>query len=80
MQDRVIESGVGGVSVRFPAAIGQVEFNRAANRLTGVESDDGVGKVWSGRAIPSAKLDDLNFVAGNGMELSAEIAGEPPRL
>ena len=80
VQDRVIESGVGGVAVRFPAAIREVEFDRAADRIAGIESDDGVGEIRSGRAIPGAKLDDLNVVAGDGMELSAEVAGKPARL
>ena len=41
--------------------------------------DDGVGEIWSGGAIPRAKLDDLNIIAGDGMEPSAEVAGKPAR-
>ena len=80
VQDRVVEGGVGGVTVRFPAAICQVELDRAADRFAGIESDDGVGKIRSGGAIPRAKLDDLNVVAGDAMEPSAEVAGKPARL
>ena len=80
VQDRVVEGGVGCVTVRLPAAICQVELDRAADRIAGIKSDDGVGEIWSGGAIPRAKLDDLNIIAGDGMEPSAEVAGKPARL
>ena len=80
VQNRVVEGGVGGVAVRFPTAIGQVELDRAADRVAGIEPDDGVGEIRSGGAIPGAELNDLDVIAGDGMELSSEIAGKPARL
>ena len=80
VQDRVVEGRVGGVAVRFPAAIGQVELDRAANRFAGIEPDDGVGEIRTGGAVPGAKLDDLNVVPRDGTKSPAEVAGEPARL
>ena len=80
VQDRVVEGRVRGVSVRFPAAIGQVELNGAADRIARVKPDDSVGEIRTGGAIPSAKLNDLNVIAGDGTESSAEVAGKPAGL
>ncbi len=80
VQDRVLEGWVGCVTVRFPTAIRQVELDRAADRIAGIKSDDRVGEIRSGGVIPRAKLDDLNVIAGDGMEPSAEVTREPARL
>ena len=80
MEDRVIEGWVRGMTVRFPTAIGQVEFDGAADGVAAVEPDDGIGKIRTGLAVPGSELDDLNFVAGDGTKLATEIAGEPARL
>ena len=80
VQDRVVEGGVGGVAVCFPAAIRQVELDRAADRIAAIEPDDGVGEIRAGGAIPGAELDDLDVIAGDGTESPAEVAGKPARL
>ena len=65
MKDGVVERGIGGMAVRFPTAIGQVELDRAANWFAAIDPDDGVGKIGAGFAVPGAELDDLDFVAGD---------------
>src|SRR2546423_1188661 len=80
MQDSVVESGIDGMPVGFPTAIGEIEFDRAPERISAVDANGGIGKIRSGFAIPSAELDDFDFVARNGSEASPEIAGEPACL
>ena len=80
MKDGVVEGRIRGVAVRFPTAIRQVEFDRAADRFAAVEPDHGVGKIRTGFAVPGAELDDLDVVAGDGTKAPSEIAGEPARL
>jgi hypothetical protein len=80
MKDRIVENRVSGMPVRLPTAVGQIEFDRAPERIAAVDTNGGIGKIWSGFAVPGAELDDLDFVAANGNEASPEIAGEPTRL
>lgn len=80
MQDGVIKRGVGGMAVRFPAAIGEIEFNGAANWVAVVDPDDGIGKIGARLAVPGAELDDLDLFSGHGNKAPAEIAGKPARL
>ena len=80
MEDRIVEGRVSGMSVRLPTAIGEIEFDRAPERIAAVDANGGIGKIGSGFAVPGAELDDLDFVAAHGRETSPEIAGEPARL
>ena len=80
MEDRIVKSRVGGMPVRFPTAIGQIELDRSANRFSIVQPNDCIAEIRSGLAIPGAELNDLNVVAGHGTKISAEIAGKPARL
>ena len=80
VQDRVVEGWVGGVTVGFPAAICQVELDRAADGIAAIKSDDSVGEIGPGGTIPRAELDNLDVIAGDGTESSAEVAGKPARL
>src|SRR4051812_9798141 len=68
------------MAVGFPAAIGQVEFDRAADRVPAVNANGGIGKIRAGSAVPGAELNDLNLLADDGSEMAAEITGEPARL
>ena len=80
VKDRVVKSRVGGMAVRFPTPIREIELDRAADGLAAVDANSGIGKIGTGFAVPSAELDDLDLVAGDGSEAAAEITGEPARL
>jgi hypothetical protein len=80
VQDGVVEGRVGGMPVRFPTAIGQVEFNSPAERLAIVDLDNGVGKVGTSFAVPGAELNDFDLISGDRSKVPAEIAREPAGL
>ena len=68
------------MAVRFPTPIREIELDRAADGLAAVDANRGIGKIGTGFAVPSAELDDLDLIAGDGSEAAAEITGEPARL
>lgn len=80
MQNRFVESRVRGVTVPFPIAIGQVEFDCAAARIFFVEGDRGIDEIRAGFAVPGAELNNTDALARNGLEVATEIAGKPPGL
>ena len=80
MNDRVVKRGVGGMAVRLPISIREIELDRTADWFAAVDPDGGVRKIWTGFAVPGAELNDLDFVPGDGSEAASEIAGEPARL
>ena len=80
VQNRVFECGIRGVTVRFPIAIDQVEFDTAANRVTAIQANRGFAEIRSRFTIPTAELRHLYIVAGGGLEVSPEIACKPTRL
>src|SRR5205085_10760715 len=80
MESYVVEYGICGMTMSFPASIGEIELDCAAKRFAAIDSDSGVGKIMPFFAVPGAELDDLDLVFGDGSEMPAEIAGEPARL
>jgi hypothetical protein len=80
MQDRIVEIRVRSMSMCFPTSIGQVELDGPADRLVIINTDDRIGEIRTCGPIPSAKLDNINLIAGNRLESFAEIASEPACL
>jgi hypothetical protein len=80
VQDRLIESGTGGVAMRFPISVGEIELDAPALNVAAIYSNRGVAKIWSGLAVPSAKLHDFDLLPGGTDKRLSKIAGEPARL
>ena len=80
MQDGVVKSRIGGVPVRFPALIGEIELDAAAQNFPAPDPDRGVGKIRAGLAVPSAELHDLDCLPRRAGEGSPEVARKPARL
>ena len=80
MQHRILEGRVGGVAVRLPTAIAQIELDAAANGFAAVQANRGFAKIRPRFTIPSSELRDLDVIAGRGMEAPPEIARKPARL
>jgi hypothetical protein len=68
------------VTVRFPVAIGEINFDAAANWFTAIYPNRGIAKIRSSFAVPGAELDDIDFIAGSRDKVFPEIPGEPARL
>ena len=80
VQDRLIEGGIGGVAMRFPISVGEIELDASTPHCVTIYADGGIGKIWPGLAIPSAELYDLDLFAGRADETAPKIAGKPARL
>ena len=80
MQHRVFESGVGGMTMCFPVAVRQIEFNASANRFASIETNGRVAEIRSGLTVPHPELHNVDLVAAGADELVTEIAREPARL
>src|SRR5262245_4707146 len=76
----VIEGRVGGMSMCFPAAIREIELDGATDWAAIVQPNNGIRKIGTCGAIPSAKLDDFNLIAGDRLEASPKITSEPACL
>ncbi len=68
------------MAVRFPIAIEQIDFDRAAQDWPAGESNGGILKIGTGPAIPKTKLNDLNQFSNKRLEFSAKFTSEPARL
>src|ERR1041384_6339274 len=80
MQHRPVKGGVGGVAVRLPILIGEIELDVSPNDWAAIDTDGGVGKIRAGFAIPSAELHHLDRLAPRAGKRSAKVAREPARL
>ena len=80
VQHRFVEGGIGGVAVRLPILVGEIELDAAAQNFSAIDPDCGVGKIGAGFAIPGAELHDLDLFARRAGERPPEIAREPARL
>jgi hypothetical protein len=80
VQDRLIEGGIGGVAMRFPISVGEIELYAPALNPVAIYSNRSVAKIRSGLAVPNAKLDDLNLFRGGTDKRLSKISGEPARL
>jgi len=74
------ESWIRCVPVCFPAAIEQIDLDAAANGLVVIDPNCSVTKIRSCFAVPSAELNDLDFISGGGDKMLAEISGKPACL
>src|SRR5213596_3615412 len=73
VEHRLLKCRIGGVTVRFPTAVNDIDLDAAAVWLAAVYPDCGVAKIGSGLAIPGAKLDDVDLVGGGCDKMFAEI-------
>jgi hypothetical protein len=80
VQDRVLERSIDRVAMRFPAPIGQIEFNAPANDLFSIYANRGPLKIGTRLAVPCAELDNLDRLATDTSKAAAEVAGKPARL
>src|SRR5437879_6796049 len=80
MQHGVFEGGIGGVTVRLPISLGEIELDVAANWFAPVQADGRVAEIRSRFAIPNAKLDDVDLVSVGRGKLFSKISGKPARL
>jgi hypothetical protein len=80
VQHRFFEGGIRGMSMIFPAAIGQIYFDATSEWLAPVHPNGGIPKIGPGFAIPGAKLHDVDFITARGDEAGAEFSCEPTRL
>src|SRR5437879_102252 len=80
MQHSVFEGWIGGVTVRLPISIGEIELDVATNWFAPVQADSRVAEIRSRFAIPNAKLDDVDLVSVGRDKLFSKISGKPARL
>src|SRR4051812_19341279 len=80
MKDRVVESGIDRVPVRFPATIREIELDVPANHFVVVDPNRRSLEIRPSLAVPCSELDDLNGFAADAPEVAAEIAGKPAGL
>jgi hypothetical protein len=66
--------------MRFPTAIKQVDLDAAANRLAPIYPNCSITKIRTSLTVPSAELDNLDFVSGRTNKTFAKISGKPARL
>ena len=64
VKDGRFERWIRGMTVRFPTAIQQIDFDAAANWFAAVDANRSVAKIRAGFAVPGAELDDVDFIAG----------------
>ena len=74
VQDDVLESGVGVVAVRAPAAGVEIDLDIAGDGLRGIELDDRVAEVGSAFMAPEAGVQHENAAAIGAAQLIAEEA------
>ena len=80
VQHSLFERWVGSVTMRFPTAIAHVELDASANRIAAIYPNCRITEIRSRLAIPSAELDNIDFVTGKTDKMFAEITCEPARL
>ncbi len=80
MQHSLVKSRIGRVTVRFPTAIEKIDFDATANGITSIDSNGCITKVRSGFPVPSAELDNVDFIASGADEAFSEISGKPASL
>ena len=80
VKDRFFERGIDGVTMQIPVPIDQIDFDAAAQRFAAIHPNRGVAKIGSGFAVPDAKLDNVDLVAGRADEILPKLAGEPACL
>jgi hypothetical protein len=61
VQDGFFKCRIGRMTVCFPAAIADIEFDATTNWITAVYSNCSIAKIRSGFAIPNAELDNVDF-------------------
>jgi len=66
--------------MQIPVPIDQIDFDAAAQRFAAIHPNRGVAKIGAGFAVPGAKLDNVDLVAGRADEIVPEFAGEPACL
>ena len=80
VQHSLVKSWIGRMAVRFPTAIQKIDLDTTANWIAAVYPNCTIAKVWSRFAVPRAKLDNVDRVAGGANEVSAEISRKPAGL
>src|SRR5215468_3807822 len=80
VQNSLVKSWVGRVTVRLPAAIQEIDLDGTASWITAIDSNRSITKVRSGFAIPRTKLDNLDFISSGADEMFAEIYSKPASL
>ena len=76
----LIERGVCGVPMSFPASIDQIDFNATAPRFLTIYADGGVAEIRAGFAIPGPNLNDVDPFASRANKVPSEFTSEPSRL
>jgi hypothetical protein len=74
------ESWICRVTVRFPAAIKQIDLDTTANWFATIYSDCSIAKIRSSFAVPSAELDNIDLNSVGTDKVFAEISSKPARL
>jgi len=80
MEHRILERGIGRVTVPLPIAIGQIELDAAADWLARIDGNRRVTKIGPGFAVPRAELDNVDLVSGRVDELFSKITSKPTGL
>jgi hypothetical protein len=80
VKDRRFKCRIDRVTMRFPAAIQQVDLDASVNGLARIDANGSVAKIRAGFTVPNSELDDINFIAIRGDEVFSEISRKPTRL
>src|SRR6266853_821175 len=80
LKHRRFECWIHGVTVRFPAAIKQIDLDAAGKRFLVIYPNRSVTKIRTSFPVPSAELNDFNFISGGGDKMLAEISSKPACL
>ena len=68
------------MTVCFPTAIEKIDLDAARNWYPAIYSNYSITKIRSGFAVPSAELDNVDFISGGADKMFAKISGKPARL
>src|SRR6266403_3167674 len=64
----------------FPTAVKQIDLEAAASRLAAIYPNCSIAKIRTSFTVPSAELDNIDFVSRCADKMFAEISGKPARL
>jgi hypothetical protein len=68
------------MTMRFPAAIEEIDFDGTVNWFAAVDPNCSIAKIRAGFMVPNTELDNIDFVTIRADELFPKISRKPTRL